>query len=109
MFLLEITIGYGLGRRYFRVLWWVLLFTGVGYVMLLEYLPPNVDRDTFTLVWASLDQLLPIVEFNEAHKELFKKLATSKPALTYFYFHKAVGYVLASFLIAGLAGLTQKN
>ena len=26
----------------------------------------------------------------------------------YFYFHKLVGWVLASFLVAGLAGLTQK-
>ncbi len=26
----------------------------------------------------------------------------------YFYAHKLMGYVLASFLIAGLAGLTQK-
>ncbi len=25
----------------------------------------------------------------------------------YFYFHQAMGYVLASFLIAGLSGLTK--
>ena len=27
----------------------------------------------------------------------------------YFYFHKIMGYVLGSFLVAGLAGLTQRN
>ena len=58
---------------------------------------------------ASIDLLLPIIDLNETHKELFKELGKSKPALTYFYFHKAVGYILASFLVAGLAGLTQKN
>jgi hypothetical protein len=27
----------------------------------------------------------------------------------YFYCHQIVGYLLASFLVAGLAGLTKKN
>jgi hypothetical protein len=29
-------------------------------------------------------------------------------ALTYFHLHKPVGWLLASFLVAGLSGLTQK-
>ncbi len=76
---------------------------------MLWYYLPDADRDAFILLWASLDQLLPLVELNETHKELFKMLEHSKLALTYFYLHKFVGYILASFLIAGLAGLTQKN
>lgn len=109
MIVLEFTIGYGLGRRYFRAVWWVLLFTGVGYVTLWHHLPPYVERDSFTLFWASFDQLLPLIELNESHRELFKKLGNSEVALTYFYIHKAVGYILASFIVAGLAGLTQRD
>ena len=29
--------------------------------------------------------------------------------LVYFYVHKILGWVLGSFLVAGLGGLTQKN
>ncbi len=29
--------------------------------------------------------------------------------LVYFYWHKIAGWVLGSFLVAGLAGLTQRN
>lgn len=52
----------------------------------------------------SLDHLLPIVKLREYHYEVKLK----GKARYYFYVHKMVGYVLASFLIAGLSGLTQQ-
>lgn len=51
----------------------------------------------------SLDMLLPIVELEKAHANI----VLDGLAPYYFYFHKIMGYVLASFLIAGLAGLTK--
>ena len=64
-------------------------------------------------LFCSLDLLLPIVELNKAHadfvmKDLADTTATAWIAY-YFYIHKLFGWVLASFLIAGLAGLTQKS
>ncbi len=105
--LLRWMIGYGLGLRYFRALWWVSGLTVLGALVLQSALPA-LQLDLFQLAWASLDQLLPIIEIDERHKDLFKSNDLPKPALAYFYFHKLAGYVLASFLIAGLAGLTQK-
>jgi hypothetical protein len=59
---------------------------------------------------------LPIITLDKAHESIL----TNAPAATggstlpywllvYFYFHKIAGWVLGSFLVAGLAGLTQRN
>ena len=53
--------------------------------------------------WYSFDMALPLVELNNRHKAV--KLTGG--AAVYFYFHKMVGFVLVSFLVAGLSGLTK--
>ena len=45
----------------------------------------------------SFDMLLPIIRLRESHYQVDLKTW----ARYYFYFHKIMGYVLASFLIAG--------
>ena len=51
----------------------------------------------------SLDMLIPVVRLREYHH----KVELHGWARYYFYVHILAGYVLASFLIAGLAGLTK--
>jgi hypothetical protein len=51
----------------------------------------------------SFDMLLPLVKLREEH---YKYDLNGWPRY-YFYVHKIAGYVLASFLIAGLSGLTK--
>jgi len=51
----------------------------------------------------SFDMLLPIVKLRDYHYTVDLK----GWARYYFYFHKLMGYLLASFLIAGLTGLTK--
>ncbi len=51
----------------------------------------------------SFDMLLPIIQLRKKHYEIDLQ---GWPRY-YFYFHRIAGYVLASFLIAGLAGLTK--
>jgi hypothetical protein len=46
---------------------------------------------------------LPIIKLRDAH---YKIDLVGLPRY-YFYGHKVAGYVLASFLIAGLSGLTK--
>lgn len=102
---LDWTIGYGLGGRYFRALGWVVAFTAVGAGVLHFSGQPSVGLDPglpARLVY-SLDQLLPIVEF-----EKYDKVVLKGGVAYYFYIQKLVGWLLGSFLVAGLAGLTQK-
>jgi hypothetical protein len=51
----------------------------------------------------SFDMLLPIVKLDERHYTI----DLPRCPRWYFYVHKIAGYVLASFLIAGLAGLAK--
>jgi hypothetical protein len=69
------------------------------------------------LSFASLDQLLPIISLDKAHDALIFSDPSANPPVEqqdygvriYFYFHKILGWVLGSFLVAGLSGLTQRN
>jgi len=51
----------------------------------------------------SFDMLLPIIELRDAHYAIDLK---GWPRY-YFYAHKIAGFVLASFLMAGISGLTK--
>lgn len=178
LLLLSASIGYGLGHRYFRILWWVSGLTLVGAVVLfitgqswqvdwIRVIYANLDMfltviiiviltmclvfdyslscyycalcwvaggilvgsiilisavsngsvDWLSSIFASLDQLLPIITLDKAHDVMIFGNTSVKPpvaplpywVLIYFYVHKIIGWVLGSFLIAGLAGLTQRN
>ena len=52
----------------------------------------------------SFDMLLPLVRLRESNY----KLEVRGPAQYYFYAHKLAGFVLASFLLAALSGLTRQ-
>lgn len=139
LWLLQLAIGYGLGRRYFRAGLWALLFTAIGMVVLMESLPADVldcslcrnaeqtghAGEVFSglnaevpslrpltvvdLFWVSLDQILPIVSLDKENEKLITANWLPGWALYWFYVQKLIGWVLGSFLVAGLAGLTQKN
>jgi hypothetical protein len=99
---LKWTIGYGLGTRYFRALWWVVGLVALGIMVL--RISGEGQRNKMPYGFSfSLDHLLPIVTLRKYH---FDVTLNGWPRY-YFYFHKLMGYVLASFLIAGMAGLTQ--
>ncbi len=107
MGLLQLTIGFGLGARYFWVLGWIAGMTAIGALVLLCG-QTNAELDPFDVGWFSLDQLLPIVDLDASQDEIAAEIESNRWFATYFHFHKLVGYLLGSFLIAGLAGLTQK-
>ena len=100
--ILNMTIGYGFGYRYFYALFWVAALVGLGVLML--WAGGERKRHGMTLGIAySLDMLLPIIRLRDAHYDI-DLVSTAR---YYFYVHKVMGYVLASFLVAGLAGLTK--
>jgi len=51
----------------------------------------------------SLDMMLPVIHLRQRHYDV----DLHGIVRYYFYFHQVMGYVLASFLIAGLSGLTK--
>jgi hypothetical protein len=59
---------------------------------------------------ASLNRLLPLFILNKEFSDFFndpERQRLTGRQLAYFAFHAMVGYVLGSFVIAGLAALTQ--
>ena len=101
--LLSATIGYGYGYRYFRVLYWMTALVLLGAAVLRASGQGRAHKMPWGVSY-SLDHLLPIIELRRYHYEEVKLIGWVR---YYFYFHKLMGYVLASFLIAGLGGLTQ--
>lgn len=72
-------------------------------------------RHGLQLLLLSLDELLPVVSLDRSHDTRLTAApaagARPPPAwlLAYFSLHKIAGWVLGSFLVAGLARLTQRN
>ena len=89
-------IGYGY-YPYYAMGWAIgLVIVGALVLRVSREGPPDIISYSF-------DMLLPIIRLRESHFQIDLKTW----ARYYFYFHKIMGYVLASFLIAGLAGLTK--
>lgn len=100
--LMKIFIGYGYRLQY--SIYWVLLFVVLG-VVALQFSGQGFAgglRDDF---FYSVDMLLPIVDLDKRFSE-FNVIGWAK---YYFYIHKTMGYILASFIIAGLSGLTSSH
>jgi hypothetical protein len=95
-----VLIGYGYHLEWAVV--WVAAFilTGIAVLRFSGQGPGN--QMPFGIAY-SFDMLLPIIRLREKHYQIDLE---GWPRY-YFYFHKIMGYVLASFLIAGLAGLAK--
>lgn len=102
MFLSWAVIGYG--YQPWRVLYWVLGLTILGAVILQVSKEGPRNQMPFGLAF-SFDMLLPIIRLREKHYTDVD--LQSKLARYYFYVHKIMGYVLASFAIAALASLMK--
>ena len=99
---LKVTIGYGYGFRYFRLLYWVLGLLVIGTFLLFINLEKDNDGKKIGF-WYSLDMLLPVIKLREKHY----KMDLQTPVKYYFYFHQIMGYLLIFFLIAGLSGIME--
>lgn len=115
LWLLEMTMGYGLGpKRYFRACGWVAGFVLAGVVALC--LDQHIHGYTLTaksktLAWmlfASLDAMLPIVSLDSSFAAAVPTKLVSIWSKAFFWVQGLVGWVLGAFLAAGLAGLTQR-
>ncbi len=103
--LLKSMIGYGYGYRYFYSLYWVVPITLLGAVIFgcTEKGQPLSLGRAFAF---SLDLLLPFIELDSEHSTWLSAL-NDYPRY-YFYVHKVFGFILGSFVVAGLSGITKK-
>jgi hypothetical protein len=106
-------IGFGIGLGYFRAIFWVLLFTAVGTIVLAWSPPANPDplMNWLWRVGASLDQVLPVAKLSAHYTTFFEEKTTNTLTYwqnAYFAFQRFFGWLMATFVVAGLAGLTQK-
>ncbi len=93
-------IGYGYHLEWALV--WVAGFVVTGIAVLRFSGQGPKNRMPFGIAY-SFDMLLPIIRLRERHYQI----DLQGWSRYYFYAHKVMGYVLASFLIAGLAGMTK--
>jgi hypothetical protein len=99
--ILRWTIGYGLGLRFFLSLIWVacLVLLG-GWVV--STTPLTQEHSKKWMLGYSLAKLLPLVNLGKNFDAVVHGWQQG-----YFMFHQLVGWALASFIVAGLSGLTK--
>lgn len=100
--LLKWVIGYGYGYRYFLSLLWVTAITLIG-VLVLATVDSGAPSTLAQKAAFSFDLLLPIIKLDESHKLMFEGWQRY-----YFYVHQLMGFLLGSFVVAGLSGITKK-
>jgi len=106
--ILKVTIGYGLGVRYFLALLWIAVFVLIGTLVSYKSSAKEVLETKGYTRWShyffySLDMLLPLIKL----RDQTEKIELPDRPRRYFYFHKLAGWLLLSFVLAGLAGITQ--
>ena len=102
MWLLEIGVGYGIGVYSFLALFWVVVLSFSG-ALIIRF---TSDKSLWWSTWASLDYMLPLVELNSKHRQHIED-KLPEWAQSSLYVQALSGWLLASFVVAAVAGLTQ--
>ena len=102
MWLLKWTVGYGY-RIYLALLLIIIyILTGLLVLMFDQQVPLNTIWNKLAF---SIDMMLHFIKLEQSHYAIE---LTGFSRLYFCYFHKLIGYVLASILIASITGLTKK-
>ena len=95
-----ILIGYGY-RTWLAILWFLALAALGAWAC--GRVPPGRDMTLSERFWYSVDIAVPVFNLDKKHGAI----DLPKRSRTYFYFHQMAGFVLISFALAGLSGLTK--
>ena len=90
------------GYRIHYCFYWAIGIIAVGALALKRSGQGRAHRMPYGISY-SIDMLLPIIELRPYHASI----ELSGWSRYYFYLHKLMGYVLISFLVAGLSGLAE--
>jgi len=106
LFMSMITVGFGYYNAIALI--WVAILTTIGFFVIqgedAMILNKYLIHSTIDKVFFSLDLLLPIIKLQGSHYEI----QLTGGIKYYFYCQQIMGYILASFLVAGLSGITKK-
>ena len=105
LWVLQASIGHGLGAYMFMSLLWVSALGAAGTVIIHQNPPASGALGWWGSLAYSLDMLLPFVKVAKAHEAM----VPTGWAAFYFYVHKLAGWLLGFFVVAGLTGLTKKS
>lgn len=98
-YLWEYLTGYGYKLEY--VLGWLILWVAIGSAIAYMFTRNKLKQHRLAF-WFSLDLFLPIVRLNDSHYSVkFNNIFVRH----YFLFHQLFGFLLVSYLIAGLIDL----
>ena len=99
LWLERMTVGYGYNN------WWAMLefvlLVGVGTIWRIDAAPGGGRMRLWEKFWYSLDRAIPVITLDHRHGDIWLPM----PVRGYFYVHQIVGFVLTTFLVAGLSGL----
>jgi len=95
-----VLIGYGY-RTWLAILWFLALAALGAWVC--GRVPPGRDMMLSERFWYSVDIAVPVFNLDKKHGGI----DLSQGCRTYFYFHQMAGFILISFALAGLSGLTK--
>ena len=99
-FLLHYSIGFGYHLEF--AFYWAVGFVLLGWAVLYATGQRTKHGTTLGLAY-SFDMLLPLVQLDKKHDDI----DLDPWAQRYFYAHKIIGVILASFIAAGITGLTK--
>ena len=92
----------GYGYENWRALLPLSLLIAIG-----AYLCPRlecIDQPSIPeRIWFSVDKAIPVIELGACPKEI----KAENWIKSYFYIHQAIGFILASFLVAGITGFAN--
>ena len=103
-------VGFGIGRHVSRVLFWIMVLTLVGAIVL-RFGPQGDHLDWPWCFGASLSRLLP-VPISPRFTEFFQEKSGVQITYwqnAYFALHTLLGWVLSAYVAATLTGLLQKR
>jgi len=92
----------GCGYRTWLAILWFLAQAALG-AWVCGRSPPGRDMTLSERFWYSVDIAVPVFNLDKKHGAI----DLSQGCRTYFYFHQIAGFVLISFALAGLSGLTK--
>ncbi|MDR5746434.1 hypothetical protein QCE73_25000 [Caballeronia sp. LZ029] len=100
LWIMRVTIGYGYSLWLAGV--WSCAFVIIGAVVF-RNTPEAKQRNMPYGLAYSFDTFIPLIKLRDMHYDIDIKSA----ARYYFYFHKLAGWILGTFLVAAVSGLTK--
>lgn len=104
--LFKVLVGYGIGYGYWLSILWAILLSALGAGVFYRYSLATHTLEGENIWLFSLDQLLPVIKLDARSDKIAGSITGGY--LLYLALHRTLGFILSSFVVAGLSGITRK-